>query len=42
MAADSETQRWWKECKPCQLPLENRKEGQWWLDLEEVFHFNPA
>ncbi len=40
MAADLETQRWWAECKPCQIPLENNAPGEWWKDLEEVFHFN--
>jgi L-rhamnose mutarotase len=27
-------------CKPLQKPLENRAEGQWWADMEEVFHCN--
>ena len=38
MAADPETQRWWAVCKPCQLPLANRAEGEWWAGMEEVFH----
>jgi L-rhamnose mutarotase len=38
MAADPETQRWWDVCKPCQRPLANRAEGEWWSDMEEVFH----
>ena len=38
MAADPATQKWWDVCKPCQKPLENRKEGEWWVDAEEVFH----
>lgn len=38
MAADPETQRWWAVCKPCQRPLPTRKEGEWWADMEEVFH----
>ncbi len=25
-------------CKPCQAPLATRKEGEWWADMEEVFH----
>jgi L-rhamnose mutarotase len=37
MAADPTTQRWWKVCKPCQEPLESRKDGEWWADMEEVF-----
>lgn len=38
MAADPTTQEWWAVCKPCQQPLETRKEGEWWADMEEVFH----
>jgi L-rhamnose mutarotase len=38
MAADPETQRWWNVCMPCQQPLETRKEGEWWADMEEFFH----
>ncbi|MFZ4863952.1 L-rhamnose mutarotase [Sphingobacterium sp. Mn56C] len=39
MAADPETQRWWKETDPCQLPLDDAKaEGKIWSDMEEVFH----
>jgi L-rhamnose mutarotase len=38
MAADPETQRWWDVCKPCQEPLTNRQEGEWWSEMEEVFH----
>jgi L-rhamnose mutarotase len=38
MAADPATQRWWDVCKPCQSPLPTRLEGEWWADMEEVFH----
>ena len=38
MAADSTTQKWWDVCKPCQSPLESREEGEWWANMEEVFH----
>ncbi|MCX6910215.1 MAG: L-rhamnose mutarotase [Verrucomicrobia bacterium] len=38
MAADPVTQRWWSFCKPCQAPLASRAEGEWWSDMEEVFH----
>jgi len=38
MAADSMTQKWWQVCKPCQEPLPDRDKGQWWADMEEVFH----
>ncbi|MBO7269706.1 MAG: L-rhamnose mutarotase [Bacteroidales bacterium] len=39
LAADEETQRWWDVCKPCQQPLDTRAEGEWWADMEEVFHY---
>lgn len=38
MASDPETQRWWEVCKPCQEPLATRADGEWWADMEEVFH----
>lgn len=38
MAADPTTQEWWAVCKPCQQPLETRATGEWWADMEEVFH----
>lgn len=38
MAADPETQRWWAETEPMQLPLETRAEGEWWVTATEVFH----
>jgi len=38
MAADPATQRWWGCCKPCQKPLANAAAGEWWSELEEVFH----
>lgn len=38
MAADPITQKWWDECIPCQEGLETRLEGEWWANMEEVFH----
>ena len=38
MAADETTQKWWAVCKPCQEPLPDLAEGEWWADMEEVFH----
>ena len=38
MAADQATQRWWALCKPCQQPLDTRAVGEWWANMEEVFH----
>jgi len=38
MAADPETQRWWKETDPCQLPIPTRGEKEFWSRMEEVFH----
>ena len=38
MAADPVTQQWWELCKPCQEPLADRAEGEWWAAMEEVFH----
>ena len=38
MADDPKTQEWWDVCKPCHTPLPDRAEGEWWADMEEVFH----
>ena len=38
MAADATTQEWWAVCKPCQEPLGNCGEDEWWAGTEEVFH----
>ncbi|WP_417271372.1 L-rhamnose mutarotase [Celeribacter sp.] len=38
MAADPVTQKWWDVCMPLQRPLERRAEGEWWAEMEEVFH----
>jgi len=40
MAADPKTQEWWAICGPCQVPLENRKKGEWWACMQQVF-FHP-
>ena len=40
MAADPRTQEWWSLCKPCQQPLETRTEGEWWANMEELFHMD--
>ena len=38
MAADPETQRWWKETDPCQSPLPDAAEkGKIWAETKEVF-----
>jgi len=38
MAADPKTQEWWSVMQPMQEPLETRAPGEWWAEMEEVFH----
>ncbi len=38
MAADPQTQKWWDIMMPMQEPLETRAEGEWWANMDEVFH----
>lgn len=38
IAADETTQKWWELCEPCQRPLDDRNEGEWWASMEEVVH----
>jgi L-rhamnose mutarotase len=40
VAADPETQRWWKLTDPCQQPVESAAPGQWWAPMTEVFHLD--
>lgn len=40
MADDPETQKWWDFVKPMQEPLETRADGEWWAEMEEVFHLD--
>ncbi len=40
MAADPETQRWWKETNPCQTRIPLSGEKDWWSGMEEVFHLD--
>jgi L-rhamnose mutarotase len=42
LAADPDTQAWWKLTEPCQRPLPDRPAGAWWTPLEEVFHLGAA
>ena len=38
MAADPETQRWWKETDPCQSPLPDAAaKGKIWSDAREIY-----
>ena len=37
MGDDANVQRWWKLTDPCQEPLPDRKSGDWWADMEEVY-----
>ncbi len=38
IAANPVTQKWWELCNPCQQPLDTRAEGEWWANMEELFH----
>lgn len=38
MANDPTTQKWWELCKPLQTPVHDRAAGEWWADIQEIFH----
>ena len=40
MAEDSLTLEWWKRTDPCQEPLATRAQGEWWAQMEEIFHLD--
>ena len=38
MREDSVTRSWWLLTTPCQEALEYRLDGEWWMNMEEVFY----
>ena len=40
MASDPVTQKWWDIVKPLMLPVEDRKENEFWAGMEEIFHLD--
>jgi L-rhamnose mutarotase len=40
MAADPTTQLWWDTVKPLMQPVDNRKPGEFWADMEEIYHLD--
>lgn len=40
IAADPQTQRWWKLTDPCQQPVDSAAQGEWWALMTEVFHMD--
>lgn len=38
MAADPKTKKWWAIMEPMQQPIASRKPGEWWAEMDEVFH----
>jgi L-rhamnose mutarotase len=38
MASDPKIQEWWDIMMPMQEPLEMRAEGEWWANMDEIFH----
>jgi L-rhamnose mutarotase len=29
---------WYTHCAPCQRPLDTRAPGEWWAEMETLFH----
>jgi L-rhamnose mutarotase len=38
MALHPKTQEWWAIMMPMQSPVDSRAEGEWWANMDEVFH----
>ncbi len=38
MAAHEATRKWWDVVGPMQIPMTDRKDGEWWASTTEVFH----
>ena len=39
MGKDPDTQQWWKLTGPMQIPLDTRKEGEWWAQTDHLFSY---
>jgi len=39
MTEDAHTQDWWKLTDPMQEPLADRSPGEWWSEIENIFHY---
>ncbi len=37
-AADPKKKKWWTHTSPMQEPFPDRKPGEWWTTMAEVFH----
>ncbi len=40
MATHKETQRWWNVVKPLMQPVEDIGPGEFWANMEEIFHLD--
>lgn len=40
MRSDPKTQEWWSIMEPMQEPVTTRRPGEWWADMDEVFHLD--
>jgi L-rhamnose mutarotase len=40
IAADPDTQRWWKVTAPMQIPVPEIIVGEWWHTIPEAFHMD--
>ncbi len=32
--------QWYAVCSPCQVPLATRQPGEWWAEMDNVFHMD--
>ena len=40
LSDNADVRRWWSVTEPCQAPFDDRKPGEWWASMEEVFHYD--
>jgi L-rhamnose mutarotase len=40
MGKEARMKDWWAICSTFQVPLINRKSGEWWAEMLEVFHMD--
>lgn len=40
VADNPRIKEWWSNTDPMQIPLANRKQDEWWKNMEEVYHLD--
>lgn len=40
MSENKIIQKWWEQTDPCQNPIDTASNGEWWVNMEEIYHLD--